>query len=144
RLPDEHRRPPAPQGYGAEGVPRRRVAGRAGRDARHRRGRARARALVSVVARSSAAFRRRSRKALLDGDLQAALKRARGGFVDHRRNAIEALPEFERLRDAANEIREHTLSHLDYYLELFERNVAANGGTVHWASTPADLNRIVL
>jgi len=99
---------------------------------------------VSVVAESTRAFARRSRKALLDGDLQAALKRARGGFVDHRRSAIEALPEFERLRDAANEIREHTLSHLDYYLELFERNVAANGGTVHWASTPADLNRIVL
>lgn len=96
------------------------------------------------VAASTRRFRRRSREALLDGNLRAALGRARGGFVEQRRLAFEALPEFEALRDAANEIREHTLGHLDYYLTQFEQNVEKSGGRVHWASTPADLNRIVL
>ncbi len=89
-------------------------------------------------------FVRRSHRALLDDDLRAALGRARGGFVDQRRLAFEALPEFERLREAANEIREHTLNHLDFYLERFERAVEGNGGKVHWAATGEDLNRIVL
>ncbi|KAA3631277.1 MAG: iron-sulfur cluster-binding protein, partial [Proteobacteria bacterium] len=84
------------------------------------------------------------RAALLDGNLRAALGRAGGGFVEQRRRAVEELPEFDALRDAANEIREHTLSHLDYYLMLFERNVEKSGGKVHWASTAEDLNRIVL
>ncbi len=96
------------------------------------------------VSASTTAFRQRTRRALLDGDLRAALGRARGGFVEQRRAAFEALPEFEALREAANEIREHTLSHLDYYLEQFEDQVRANGGTVHWAASAEDMNRIVV
>lgn len=97
-----------------------------------------------TVAQSAKAFRKRSRRALLDGDLRDALGRARGGFVEQRRAAFDALPEFEALRDAANEIREHTLSHLDEYLERYAANVERNGGTVHWASTAEDMNRIVV
>ncbi len=96
------------------------------------------------ASQSARQFKRRSHAALLNDDLRKALSKARGGFVDHRRIAFEALPEFERLREAANEIREHTLNHLDHYLEQFERNVERNGGKVHWASTPADMSRIVV
>ncbi|GJL82168.1 MAG: iron-sulfur cluster-binding protein [marine bacterium B5-7] len=96
------------------------------------------------VAESQRKFKQRTHKALLDNDLRAALGRARGGFVEGRRARVAELPEFEQLRDAANEIREHTLAHLDYYLLTFEKNVERQGGTVHFASTPADLQRIVL
>ena len=82
--------------------------------------------------------------ALLDDQLRLALSRAQGGFVTNRAKAVDALPEFEALRAAAQEVKEHTLSHLDYYLELFERQATAAGSQVHWAATPEQARRIVL
>lgn len=54
-----------------------------------------------------------------------------------------ALPEWETLRDLASAIKAHTLTHLDAYLEQFERAARANGATVHWARDAAEHNRIV-
>lgn len=83
------------------------------------------------------------RKALGDVTLQKALGRAKQGFILKRSKAVEALPEFEAIRATAKAIKDHTLAHLDHYLEKFEAQVAASGGQVHWAETPADLARIV-
>jgi L-lactate dehydrogenase complex protein LldF len=93
---------------------------------------------------SAHAFKANATVALQDIKLQRALARAKGGFVDKRAAAIAALPEFERLRATAREIKEHTLSHLDYYLERFESRVLAHGGQVHWARTPAEAQAIVV
>ena len=70
--------------------------------------------------------------------------RARGGFIDKRRLAVSALPEFDALREVGKELKEHTLSHLDYYLERFEAQVTASGGTVHWADDAQAACRIVV
>ena len=72
------------------------------------------------------------------------MARARTGFIDKRRAAVDALPEYPQLRRIAREIKEHTLQHLDYYLERFEARVREHGGHVHWASTPAEARAIVL
>jgi len=40
--------------------------------------------------------------------------------------------------------RYHTLSHLDLYLEAYERKVTESGGVVHFAETAADARAIVL
>ena len=93
---------------------------------------------------TSQAFPTRATIALKNTDLQRAMAKAKGGFVDKRRHAIEALPEFEQLRSAAREIKEHTLAHLDFYLERFESQVIASGGHVHWARTPAEARQIVV
>jgi PAS domain S-box-containing protein len=42
------------------------------------------------------------------------------------------VPEWEQLRDLAS-IKEHTLSNLGHYLEMFEAKSQRNGVTVHWA-----------
>lgn len=55
-----------------------------------------------------------------------------------------AMPEWEEMRSLASAIKEHTLSHLDTYLEMFEANAKANGVVVHWAKDAAEHNRIVL
>ena len=86
----------------------------------------------------------RAHAALENPDLQAAMGRAKGGFIDKRRLALERIPEFDALREAGREIKEHTLSHLDYYLEQFEERVTASGGTVHWAASAQDACRIVV
>ena len=53
------------------------------------------------------------------------------------------MEEWEELRALASGIKEHTLTHLDEYLEQFEANAVANGVHVHWAKDAADHNRIV-
>ena len=55
-----------------------------------------------------------------------------------------AMPEWEEMRSLASAIKEHTLCHLDTYLEMFEANAKANGVVVHWAKDAAEHNRIVL
>ena len=89
-------------------------------------------------------FPSRARAGLQNPDLARAMARARTGFIDKRRAAVEALPEYPQLRRIAREIKEHTLQHLDYYLERFEARVREHGGHVHWASTPAEARAIVL
>ncbi|MGI9332266.1 MAG: LUD domain-containing protein, partial [Gammaproteobacteria bacterium] len=89
-------------------------------------------------------FKQRAEAALVDPQLRLAMQRAKTGFMDKRREAADALPEFEDLRTLAHEIKEHTLSSLDYYLEHFEAQVRATGGHVHWASTPAQAREIIV
>lgn len=57
---------------------------------------------------------------------------------------MHGIPEWEELRGLASAIKEHTLTHLDEYLEQFETNARANGIHVHWAKDAAEHNTIVL
>jgi L-lactate dehydrogenase complex protein LldF len=59
---------------------------------------------------------------------------------DHQATAI---PEWEELRELASKIKEHTLTHLDQYLEEFELNAIKRGAQVHWARDAAEHNEIV-
>jgi L-lactate dehydrogenase complex protein LldF len=88
-------------------------------------------------------FKRNVDAALANPDLQDSLARLKVGFSERRRQAVERLPEFEALRDAARDIKNHTLVNLDFYLEEFERKVTALGGHVHWAPTAEDARRII-
>jgi L-lactate dehydrogenase complex protein LldF len=66
-------------------------------------------------------------------------------FVRQKRDkAVYGIPEFQQLRQLASDIKEHTLSRLDEYLEQFEQQARANGVTVHWAADAEEHNRIVL
>ena len=89
-------------------------------------------------------FKANAKAALADANIQAAMGHAQGGFVLKRAKAAGAVPEFDRLRDAARDLKNHTLANLDLYLERYEQNVIASGGHVHWAETAEDARRIVL
>src|SRR3954447_7857846 len=93
---------------------------------------------------TSHAFPANARAELGNPTLQRALGMARTGFPARRAQAIARLPEFEALREEGRAIKDHTLAHLDFYLELYERNVTAAGGTVHWARDAAEARAIVL
>lgn len=54
------------------------------------------------------------------------------------------LPEWENLREAASQIKKHTVTHLADYLEKFAENAERNGVHVHWAKDAAEYNDIVL
>ncbi len=81
--------------------------------------------------------------ALTDARLQSALPHARN-FIATRAAAVARLPEFDALRDSARAIKDHTLAHLDLYLEAYERKVIENGGHVHYARDAAEANVIIL
>jgi len=93
---------------------------------------------------TSPAFKENAARALDDAQLQRALGNIRHGFVEKRQVAADALPEFEQLRDEAKAIKDHTLAHLDLYLEAFCETVEARGGTVTFAETAYDARRAVL
>ena len=93
---------------------------------------------------TSPTFRKNARAALDDRQLQRALGNVRSGFIEKRAQAAAGLPEFEALRDQARDIKNHTLAHLDLYLETYEKAVKDAGGHVHWAETAADARGIVL
>jgi len=93
---------------------------------------------------TSPQFRQNAHEALADAQLQKAMGHVRSGFIDKRRTAVEALPEFDALRDSARAIKDHTLANLDLYLTAYEEKVTAAGGTVHWAETAAEARGIVL
>ncbi len=93
---------------------------------------------------TSHSFPANARAGLADPVLQRALGLARTGFPARRRQAIERLPEFEALREEGRAIKDHTLAHLDFYLELYERNVTAAGGRVHWARNAEEAREAVL
>ena len=61
-------------------------------------------------------------------------------LVRSKRDAATAqLPEWEALREAAAEIKAHTLSQLDLYLERFEHQALSAGAHVHWARDAGEL-----
>ncbi|HEX8664859.1 MAG TPA: LutB/LldF family L-lactate oxidation iron-sulfur protein, partial [Beijerinckiaceae bacterium] len=89
-------------------------------------------------------FKDNAKAALADEQLQIALSKVRTGFIDKRAQAAARLPEFEALRDSARDIKNHTLAHLDLYLEAYEEKVTASGGHVHFARNAAEARDIVL
>ena len=82
---------------------------------------------------TSPAFKENAAAALADEQLQRALGNVKRGFIDKRAGRRRRLPEFEALRDSARDIKNHTLAHLDLYLERYEEKVTASGGQVHFA-----------
>ena len=92
---------------------------------------------------TSLAFKDQAKEAIDDPVLQRALLSMRAGFQNRRAKTISELPEFDALRDRGRDIKNHTLAHLDRYLERFETQVKNSGGHVHWAPTAADACDIV-
>ncbi len=89
-------------------------------------------------------FPAQARAALQDQNLQRALAKAKGGFIDKRLAAIGDFPDFEALRERGQRIKEHTLEHLDHYLNAFADKVQAAGAIVHWAENAEEACQIVL
>ncbi|MBT5050535.1 MAG: iron-sulfur cluster-binding protein [Rhodospirillaceae bacterium] len=91
-----------------------------------------------------AGFSENARAALEDGTLQRALGKLQTDFRADRAAMRSRLPEFDTLRDQATAIKNHALDNLDSYLEQFEKNVEANGGSVHWCRNAVEANETIL
>lgn len=92
---------------------------------------------------TSPAFKDNARAALADKQLQRALSEVAPGLAARRGAARAGLPEFEALRDRGRDIKNHTLAHLDLYLEEFERKAIGAGSKVHFAPKAEDARQII-
>ncbi|WP_334146389.1 lactate utilization protein B [Hyphomicrobium sp.] len=92
---------------------------------------------------ATGAFKAGARQALADERLAKALRGLPGGLVAQRTAAKARVPEFEALRNAARDIRDHTLAHLDLYLDAFAAKAEAAGSRVHWAADAAEARTII-
>src|SRR5438552_29790 len=99
---------------------------------------------MSIAHLTSPAFRENAKEALADPQLQSSMHGIETGIVDRRRATVARLPEFDALRDSARDIKNHTLAHLDLYLEKFEERCKAAGGNVHFAVTADEARALVL
>ncbi|GAA0914752.1 lactate utilization protein B [Nonomuraea longicatena] len=82
-------------------------------------------------------------EAVQDSQLRYNLRKATHTIRDKRLRAVAELPDWQELRAAGAAVKDHTLRHLDRYLEQMEAAVVRNGGHVHWARDAAEANRIV-
>ncbi len=89
-------------------------------------------------------FKRNVRKALTEPNLRVALERTTDLLQTRRVGMLEAFPQYDAACAAAERIKDHTLAHLDHYLEEFERNAVATGAKVHWARTPNEATEIIV
>ncbi len=65
-------------------------------------------------------------------------------FVREKRDkASKSIPEWEQLREYANQIKTHTMANLDKYLLEFEKNATEKGITVHFACDAQEHNEII-
>lgn len=81
---------------------------------------------------------------LEDSQLRKNVRHATDVIQAKRARVVGEMPEWEQLREAGRQIREHTMRHLDAYLEEFERNCTRAGGTVHWAADAEEARQIVV
>ena len=81
---------------------------------------------------------------LLDAQLRKNLRHATGIIQGKRARVVAEMPDWEALREAGRLIRQHTVEHLDVYLEQFEENCIRAGGTVHWARDAKEAQEIIV
>lgn len=93
---------------------------------------------------TSSRFKKAASEALANAKVQAALANAKGRFVVARSKAVRELNNFEDIRQAGADIRDHCLANLDLYLQEWERRATEAGTIVHWAESAEEMNRLVL
>lgn len=83
-------------------------------------------------------------EALAKTDLKATIRRTTDKAEDMRAQAIARFPSFDRARLQGQQIKDHVIQHMDYYLAEFAKNATAQGTVVHWASTGEQAAQIVV
>ena len=79
-----------------------------------------------------------------DAQMRKNVRHATNVIQAKRARVVGEMPDWQELREAGKQIRKHTMRHLDFYLEMFERNCTAAGGVVHWARDAEEARKIVV
>ena len=82
-------------------------------------------------------------KTLANTQMRRNLGHATRTIRSKRALRVAEMPDWEKLRSAAEAVKFEVASRMPELLEEFERNVTARGGIVHWARDKHEANRIV-
>src|SRR4051812_15015584 len=96
------------------------------------------------AAHSKFDFHQVSVKAAGDEKLKTAINNAVMRQYTGRQLRLLDLPDADKLRALAGDIKQHTLDYLDYYLEQVATNVRKAGGQVHFARDGAEAKKIIV
>ena len=91
-----------------------------------------------------AAFLEKETKGLAEPSGQAALEKAMKGSCKTSLDICWNIPDWQKWRDTAHDVKAYTLAHLDELLAQFADKLEAKGAKVLWARDAADANRIIL
>lgn len=75
--------------------------------------------------------------------MRGAVSSAQNHLHAKRLVAVDTLGDWEEWRNHGQEIRQHVLNHLDFYLNELAENVEKAGGHVHFAADAEDANRYI-
>ena len=89
------------------------------------------------------AFNQRIDKGLGDQFMRSAVSSAQERLHGRRLAAAEELGNWEEWRSHSEEIRQHVLENLDYYLYQLTENVSARGGHVFFAQTAEEATQYI-
>jgi L-lactate dehydrogenase complex protein LldF len=85
-----------------------------------------------------------ARKFIKQDDIhEAAHDKNLWNTIVKRGKVASEIPEWEELRNLASQIKEHTLTHLDHYIDEFATKAEQNGIIVHFAKDADEHNAIV-
>lgn len=88
-------------------------------------------------------FKDRVDQGINNSFMRGAVSGAQERMGTRRLNAVEELGNWEDWRSHGEEIRQHVLENLDYYLHQLSENVAKRGGHVFFAQTAEDANQYI-
>lgn len=88
-------------------------------------------------------FKERVEHGINDSFMRGAVAGAQDGMGIKRQNAADELGNWEEWRSHGEEIRQHVLEYLDYYLEQLSENVAKHGGNVFFAETSEEATEYI-
>jgi len=94
--------------------------------------------------RTAPVFPMAARAAMGDTQLRKNVRHATDVIQAKRARVVGEMPDWQELRESGRRIRQHTMEHLDVYLEQFEENCTRAGGVVHWARDAAEARRIIV
>jgi L-lactate dehydrogenase complex protein LldF len=84
-------------------------------------------------------------KAMLgDTQLRKNVRHATDVIQAKRARVVGEMPDWQQLREVGKQIRQHTMEHLDFYLEEFEAKCTRAGGVVHWARDAEEARQIIV
>ncbi|MEO8737988.1 MAG: LutB/LldF family L-lactate oxidation iron-sulfur protein, partial [Edaphobacter sp.] len=98
---------------------------------------------VALDPKTAPAFPMAAKTALGDTQMRKNVRHATDVIQAKRARVVTEMPDWQQLREAGKQIRQHTMEHLDFYLEQFETNCTQAGGAVHWARDAEEARKIV-
>jgi len=99
---------------------------------------------VALDPKTAPPFPMAAKTALGDTQLRKNVRHATDVIQAKRARVVGEMPDWQELREAGKQIRQHTMENLDFYLEEFEANCTRAGGVVHWARDAEEARRIVV